>query len=261
MDPVSSAAQALAGCRRILAFTGAGISTESGIPDFRGPEGLWTKVDPEEFTYSRYLESSETRRTSWRMRAESRVFEAEPNPAHRAIVDLWGIGRLLACITQNIDGLHQRAGLPDEAVIELHGNARETVCIACGDRQATASVIERVVSGESDPTCRDCGGILKAAVVFFGEAMPREELMRAALATSEADAVLAVGSTLSVFPAASFPIEVVEGGHPMVIVNRGPTELDDLATVIVDGAAGEILPMLVAELAGRLLPRRRRRTK
>jgi len=240
----------LADCRRILAFTGAGISTESGIPDFRGPDGVWTRVDPEEFTYSRYLENPETRRASWRMRGDSRILDAEPNRAHLALVDLWNADRMVACITQNIDGLHQRAGLPQDAVIELHGNAHHTVCVGCGERQDTVAVLARVSAGEADPACHDCGGILKAAVVFFGEAMPRRDLMRAAMAASEADAVLAVGSTLSVFPAASFPIEVVEAGNPMVIVNRGPTELDDLATVIVTGAAGAVLPDLIGKLLG-----------
>lgn len=248
MDQISAAAAALADCRRLLVFTGAGISTESGIPDFRGPDGVWTRVDPAEFTYSRYLENPETRRASWRMRAASGVLGATPNAAHRAIVDLWLAGLVVACITQNIDGLHQAAGLPDEAVIELHGNARETACLSCGDLSDTTTAAERVAAGEDDPACLLCGGILKVAVVFFGEAMPRRELMRATIATADADGVIAIGSTLSVFPAASFPIEVVEAGHPMVIVNRGATELDDLASVLVSGPAGKVVPQLVARL-------------
>jgi NAD-dependent deacetylase len=243
-----AAAEALADCRRLLVFTGAGISTESGIPDFRGPEGVWTKVDPEEFTYSRYLQNPETRRASWRIRTASGVIGAVPNAAHRAIVDMWRADLMEACITQNIDGLHQAAGLPEDVVIELHGNAGETVCLDCGDGLATEVVAARVSAGEDDPACLHCGGILKVAVVFFGEALPPTALMRATIATGDADGVLAIGSTLSVFPAASFPIEVVEAGHPMVIVNRGPTELDDLATVIVEGAAGEVVPELVTRL-------------
>jgi NAD-dependent deacetylase len=243
-----AAAEALADCRRLLVFTGAGISTESGIPDFRGPEGVWTRVDPEEFTYARYLENTETRRASWRMRTTSGVLGAVPNAAHMAIVDLWRADLMEACITQNVDGLHLAAGLPEDAVIELHGNAGETKCLGCGDGQATAVVAGRVSAGEDDPSCLHCGGILKVAVVFFGEALPRRALMRATIATGDADGVLAIGSTLSVFPAASFPIEVVEAGHPMVIVNRGPTQLDDLATVIVEGDASEVVPDLVARL-------------
>jgi NAD-dependent deacetylase len=248
VDPIAAAAEALADCTSLLVFTGAGISTESGIPDFRGPDGVWTRVDPDEFNYARYIQNRETRRASWRMRADSGVLSAEPNAAHRAVVDLWRAKLLVACVTQNIDGLHQAAGLPDQSVIELHGNAHETVCVDCGERQPTTAVLDRVAAGDDDPRCSGCGGILKAAVVFFGETMPPRELMRAAMAAADADGVITVGSTLSVFPAASFPIEVVEGGHPMVIVNRGPTDLDDLATVIVDGAAGETLPKLVGRL-------------
>ena len=248
MDPFDSAADALAGCTRILVFTGAGISTESGIPDFRGPGGVWTRVDPEEFTYSRYLANPETRQRGWAMRADSGVLDAAPNAAHLAIVDLWEAGLMIACVTQNIDGLHQAAGLPAEAIVELHGNAHQTICVSCGDLLPTRHVLERVAAGEDDPACRDCGGILKADVVFFGEMMPTGEMLRAAMAAGEADAALAVGSTLSVFPAASFPLEIAEAGHPFVIVNRGPTELDDLATVRLDGAASELLPRLVQRL-------------
>jgi NAD-dependent deacetylase len=248
VDQISAAAAVLADCRRILVFTGAGISTESGIPDFRGPDGVWTRVDPKEFTYARYLESPKTRRASWKMRTASGVIDATPNAAHHAIVDLWHSNRVVGCITQNIDGLHQAAGLPEEAVIELHGNARETICLSCSDVVATAAVAERVASGEEDPACVHCGGILKVAVVFFGEALPRRELMRATMVADDADAVIAIGSTLSVFPAAAFPIEVVEAGHPMVIVNQGATELDDLAAVTIDGPAGRVVPDLVERL-------------
>jgi NAD-dependent deacetylase len=248
VDPITDAAQALNGCSSILVFTGAGISTESGIPDFRGPDGVWTKVDPEEFTYSRYLANPDTRSRGWAMRAESGVLDAMPNAAHHAIVELWDGGLMIACVTQNIDGLHQAAGLPDNAVIELHGSAHNTICVSCGSRQPTVLVLERVAGGEDDPICTDCGGILKPDVIFFGEMMPGREMMRAAMAAGEADAVLAVGSTLSVFPAANVPLEVAEAGHPFVIVNRGPTELDDVATVRVDGPAGELLPGIVRRL-------------
>ena len=248
MDQIDTAAQALAGCTRILVFTGAGISTESGIPDFRGPGGVWSRVDPEEFTLDRYLANPATRKRGWAMSAESGVLDASPNSAHRAIVDLWEAGLMISCVTQNIDGLHQAAGLPDDAVVELHGNAHQTVCVSCGATQPTTVVLERITAGEDDPACADCGGILKADVVFFGETMPRGEMLRAAIAAGEADAVLAVGSTLSVFPAASFPLEIAEAGHPFVIVNRGPTEMDDMATARIDGAAGEVLPDLVERL-------------
>src|SRR4030042_860431 len=151
MDGILEAAAQLKDRRRILVFTGAGISTESGIPDFRGPQGVWTTVDPDEFTLERYLRYPETRRRSWQMRMNSGALDAEPNAAHRAVVDLWRTGRMIGCVTQNIDGLHQKAGLPDEAVAELHGNAQTTVCLECGHEQPTADVLRRGEAGEDDP--------------------------------------------------------------------------------------------------------------
>jgi NAD-dependent deacetylase len=245
---VRRAARLLKDKRRILVFTGAGISTESGIPDFRGPGGVWTRVDPEEFTIVRYLSNPETRRRSWSMRSESGALDAAPNPAHHAVVDLWRSGRMPGCVTQNIDGLHQRAGLPDDVVVELHGNAHVTVCMRCSERRPTAEILERVRAGDADPACHTCGGILKTDVVFFGETLPAAATSRAFRLAEESDAVIAVGSTLSVFPAAYVPLEATRAGAPFVIVNRGPTEMDHLATVRIDAAAGAALPELVALL-------------
>ena len=247
-DALDRAASVLRDRQRILVFTGAGISTESGIPDFRGPQGVWTRVDPNEFTIDRYLTSAETRRRSWRMRAESHALDATPNRAHRAIVDLWKTGRMVGCVTQNIDGLHQRGGLPDEALVEVHGNAQQTICLECRDRQPTVEVLARVATGDEDPHCLLCNGLLKTTVVMFGEAMPPLEMQRAWEWSLQADAVLAVGSTLSVFPAASIPLEVAGAGHPMVILNMGPTELDALAAARIEAPAGEALPRLVRAL-------------
>jgi NAD-dependent deacetylase len=246
MDPIRRAITALTGRTNVLVFTGAGISTESGIPDFRGPDGVWTRVDPAEFTYQRYVDRAETRKASWRHRAASHVLDAEPNDAHRAVVTLWEANRVVGCVTQNIDGLHQRAGLPDDAVVELHGNAHNTICLGCGGLVATRDVMARVEGGDEDPLCLGCGGILKADVVFFGEDMPVLELARSHDMAAAADAALVVGSTLSVFPAAYVPLAVVEAGHPMVIVNQGATEFDELAEVTVDMPAGEALPRIVA---------------
>jgi NAD-dependent deacetylase len=248
VSDVHGAARLLQDKRRILVFTGAGISTESGIPDFRGPEGVWTRVDPDEFTIVRYLSNPQTRRRSWAMRAESGVIEAVPNPAHRAVVGLWRSGRMSACVTQNIDGLHQRAGLPEDAVVELHGNAHSTVCVRCSERSSTAEVLERVRAGEADPPCLSCGGILKTDVVFFGETLPPAATARAFALAAGCDAVIAVGSTLSVFPAAYVPLEAINAGSPLLIVNRGPTDMDDLASIRIEAAAGEVLPELVARL-------------
>ncbi|MFQ5948036.1 MAG: NAD-dependent protein deacylase [Acidimicrobiia bacterium] len=236
----------LSEARHILVFTGAGISTESGIPDFRGPNGVWTRLDPSDFTYDRYLTDPEIRRRSWQMRHESGILDAVPNPAHHAVVRLWKASRLIGCVTQNIDGLHQEAGLPQEAVVELHGNARETICVQCDARQATTRVLERVDQGEEDPHCLECGGILKAAVVYFGELMPEQETASAFDLAERADAVIAVGSTLSVYPAAYVPLRAQRTGAPLVIINLGPTDHDALADVRIEAPAGTALPALVA---------------
>jgi len=245
---LSAAVELLETRQQVLAFTGAGISTESGIPDFRGPNGVWTKVDPSEFTIDKYVTGTDTRKRSWKMRKESGLFEARPNAAHRALVDLWEAGLLLGVVTQNIDGLHQGAGLPADAVIELHGNVQNVECLECDAAWPTPEVIARVDAGEEDPHCPDCGGIIKVAVVSFGQAMPMREVQRASELAHACDAVLAVGSTLSVYPAAYVPIEAKESGAAYVIVNQGPTEQDHLADVIVDAPAGQALPTLAESL-------------
>ncbi|MCB2223055.1 MAG: NAD-dependent deacylase [Actinobacteria bacterium] len=248
---IESALRLLADKRRILVFTGAGVSTDSGIPDFRGPDGVWTRVDPAEFTFSRFMERSETRRRSWQMRAESGILDAEPNAAHRALVDLWKSRRMLAVVTQNIDGLHQKAGLPRRAVVELHGNALQAVCMSCRTKVPSRVVLERVAGGDLDPACTDCGGILKPDVVLFEETMPVLETDRAMHLAFDADAVVSIGSTLGVFPAAYVPIRAVETGAVLVIVNQGATELDDLADTRIEGPAGEVVPELVSGLVRR----------
>lgn len=237
--------------RRILVFTGAGISTESGIPDFRGPNGLWKRIDPDEYTYRRYVTDGEFRKTSWGRRFDSPFLGAEPNSAHRAIVDLWKSGRSVGCVTQNVDGLHVRAGMPQDAVAELHGNAARIGCISCGDEPDRGSVRERWEAGEADPACERCGGILKPKIVFFGEELPSEAIDRAGEMVQAADAVLVIGSTLSVYPAAFFPLDVVDRGHPMVIVNQGPTDHDALATVRLEARAGLVVPDLVTAITGK----------
>lgn len=248
MDPLTDAVELLAAAPRILAFTGAGISTESGIADFRGPNGVWTRIDPSEFTFDKYVTQPETRRRSWKMRTESGIFSAEPNAAHRALVDLWDTGRLVGCVTQNIDGLHQRAGLPQDAVVELHGNVRRTRCLECDASWPTEAILARLDAGEEDPPCPDCGGIIKVAVISFGEMMPLQEMERAAEMAAACDAVVAIGSTLSVYPAAYVPLDAVEAGARYIIINQGPTEHDQVADVRIEGSAGTVLPALVRPL-------------
>lgn len=248
MSSLEEAIALLTPRRRLLAFTGAGISTESGIPDFRGPDGVWTKIDPSEFTFDKYVTNPETRKRSWQMRVSSGVLDAAPNPAHRALVDLWNAGRLMGVVTQNIDGLHQAAGLPDEAVVELHGNVRTVDCLECGASWTTEEVIARVDAGEEDPPCTECGGIIKVSVISFGQAMPMREVELAQQWAARCDAVVAIGSTLSVYPAAYVPLEAKETGAAYVIVNQGPTDHDDIADVVVPGPAGETLTSLATRL-------------
>ncbi|MEN8235157.1 MAG: Sir2 family NAD-dependent protein deacetylase [Actinomycetota bacterium] len=242
------AVAALADRTRILVFTGAGISTESGIPDFRGPQGIWTRFDPTDYTYDRYLADSEFRVDSWGRRFESPFLGAEPNPAHHAVARLWEAGRSVGCVTQNVDGLHRSAGLPEEGLVEIHGSADRIHCIACGAEPPFDHIEQRWRDGEADPQCRACGGILKTKIVYFGEDLPIAATTRAWAMVDRADAVLVVGSSLCVYPAAFVPLDVADRGLPMVIINQGPTDHDFRATARIDGPAGAELPRLVDRL-------------
>ena len=247
-EAISRAAAVLDGAYRILVFTGAGISTESAIPDFRGPTGLWTTANPDDFTLSNYVSDPAFRRTAWERRFGSPLRHAEPNRAHSAVVDLWDSGRMIGCVTQNIDGLHQAAGLPGAAIVELHGNRHGIRCLNCGTEADTAAVEALWRGGDADPGCPVCDGMLKSTVVYFGEMLPPSALETAAEWTAVADGVIVVGSSLSVYPADAIPLEVVATGAALVIVNDGPTRHDDVATVRLAGKAGVVLPQLVAEL-------------
>jgi len=247
---IDDAVEALSSKQRILIFTGAGISTESGIPDYRGPQGLWRRFDPADYTYDRYLTDTEFRAHSWERRFHSPLMDAGPNDAHRAVTRLWQSGRSTGCVTQNIDGLHAAAGLPPDALVEIHGNADRVHCVTCGNESDLSDIEQRWESGEIDPRCLRCGGIVKMKIVYFGEDLPRGPTALAWHMAEESDAVLVIGSSLSVYPAAFVPLDVVDRGNPMVILNQGPTEHDFRATVRLDGPAGVVLPKLVDRLIG-----------
>lgn len=239
----------LAEARRVVVLTGAGISTESGIPDFRGPNGLWTK-DPEAEKASNiryYLADPEIRKRAWRNRVEHPM-TAEPNDGHRALVALERTGRLLALLTQNVDGLHVAAGSDPDLVVEVHGTVRDVQCLDCGERAPMERALARVRAGEEDPPCRTCGGILKSATVSFGQSLDPDHLRRADAAARACDLLLAAGTTLGVYPIAEVVPLAVAHGARVVIVNDAPTEMDDLASAILRGALGSVLPALVEGL-------------
>jgi NAD-dependent deacetylase len=231
-----------------VAFTGAGISTESGIPDFRGPQGLWKRYRP--IQYQEFLRDPEARREYWRRKVEMYpgIRDARPNRGHLALARLHRAGILRAVITQNIDGLHQRAGMRPEAVIELHGSEAYIVCVRCGMRREWGEVLEGF-DGEP-PQCTDCGGWLKPATVSFGQPMPAEETRRAFAEAAAADLLLVVGSSLQVYPAASIPGETRKAGGRVIIVNDEPTAQDDLACLLLRGQAGAILHELAEGACG-----------
>ena len=233
--------------RRVVVLTGAGISTDSGIPDFRGPQGLWTKNPAAEkmATLQHYLGDPEVRKRAWRSRMETFAGERQPNPGHRALVDLERGGRLDTLVTQNVDGLHQLAGSSPGRVIEIHGTIREVVCMSCGERAPMERALARVRAGEDDPPCRSCSGILKSATISFGQSLVAEDLARAQEAAEACDLLLAIGTTLGVYPAAALVPIAKAAGARIVILNAEPTEMDELADAVLRGSISEVLPRLV----------------
>ncbi|WKX73223.1 Sir2 family NAD-dependent protein deacetylase [Streptomyces sp. XD-27] len=240
----------------VAIFSGAGISTDSGIPDYRGPQGLWRR-DPEAeklVTYDCYMSDPEIRRRSWLMRRDSQALRARPNAAHEAVVRLERSGVPVRVITQNVDGLHQLAGMPARKVLELHGTARAVRCTRCDRRSDMAEALERVAAGEPDPACRECGGILKSATVMFGESLDPVVLGEAVAVTKACEVFIAVGSSLQVQPAASLAGIAVEHGARLIIVNAEPTPYDALADEVLREPIGTALPELLAGLAEGSLP-------
>lgn len=232
---------------RVVALTGAGISTESGIPDFRGPQGLWTQnPKAEKLSDIRYyMADPEVRRMAWQQRLAHPAWQAQPNAGHLALVALEKSGRLHALVTQNIDGLHQRAGNSPEKVVEVHGTMHEVVCMHCHWRGPMLATLERVRAGEEDPPCNSCGGILKSATISFGQGLVPEVIDRTMQAAQEADLLLAIGTSLSVYPVANAVPLAKSAGAKIVILNAEPTPMDRMADIVLRGAIGEILPGLV----------------
>jgi NAD-dependent deacetylase len=253
VTPVERVGTWLAEAGSVVVLTGAGISTESGIPDFRGPDGVWTR-DPRAERLSNigyYLADPVIRREAWERRLEHPAWTASPNAGHRALVDLERAGRLSLLVTQNIDGLHLAAGSDPHRLIEIHGTIREAVCLACGVRVPMRQALDRVRAGEADPPCHACGGILKSATISFGQNLDRGLLRRAEDAAAACDLFLAVGTSLTVYPVARLPEIARDAGARLVIVNAEPTPLDRLAHEVIRGQAGDVLPSLVAAVVSR----------
>jgi NAD-dependent deacetylase len=243
----------------VSVLTGAGISTASGIPDFRGPEGVWTKDPAAEAlsSYAIWVRDADVRRRAWRRRLDSRGVRPVPNDGHRALVELERSGRLDTLVTQNVDGLHADAGTNPARLVEIHGSSREVVCLSCEDRAPIDAALDRVAHGEEDPVCQAlvggqrCGGILKSATISFGQSLLARDLERADVAASRCDALLAVGSTLSVWPIAGMVPRARESGADVIVINGAATAMDSLATVLVTGPIEVVLPKLVEGLSTR----------
>ena len=244
---MQTAAALVAAAERITVLTGAGVSTESGIPDFRGPNGLWT-TDPQSrrlFSLTAYRDDPQVRRAAWQRRAEHPAWDAKPNDAHRAFVELERRGRLRALLTQNIDGLHQLAGSDPALVVELHGTLTETRCLSCDARGPMSDALDRVRAGEPDPPCRACGGVLKSATISFGQRLDAEVLRRAADAATGCDLLLAAGTSLRVQPAAGLVGRAAKAGARVIICNAEPTPYDGMADAVLRGRLGEVLPRII----------------
>ncbi|HEY2506261.1 MAG TPA: Sir2 family NAD-dependent protein deacetylase [Streptosporangiaceae bacterium] len=246
-DPAVRPSRRPAVLRRVAVLTGAGISTDSGIPDFRGPSGVWTRNPGAErlSTYQHYVTDASVRQRSWQTRLTHPAWAAQPNAAHLALARLATSTIDTQVITQNIDGLHQRAGTPADRVLELHGTMHAVMCVGCGGRSAMTAALDRVRAGDADPACTQCGGILKSATVMFGEALDPAVFARATAAAHSADEFLAIGSTLTVEPAASLCAVAVDSGAQLIIVNRDPTPYDRFAHAIIREPIGSAVPAIV----------------
>jgi NAD-dependent deacetylase len=251
---IKQVAQWIIQFNRVVVFAGAGLSTESGIPDFRSPGGVWDRYNPEDFYFQNFLASEASREKYWEMATEmyGPMKEAQPNLAHLAIVDLEKFGKLDCVITQNIDGLHFKAGNSEEKVIQLHGTAIFVSCLSCKKRYDRDEIQERIKKGEKAPRCGDCGGFLKPATISFGQSMPERETEEAYHRSSLSDLFIVIGSSLVVQPAASMPLVAKQNKAKLVIINRDPTPYDHLADIVIHGQAGPIMANILEEVKKRL---------
>jgi NAD-dependent deacetylase len=247
---VATIASWVSASNHTVALTGAGISTESGIPDFRGPQGVWTKnPKAEKLSHiSHYMSDPEVRELAWISRLEHPAWTAQPNPGHLALAEMERKGRLHSLITQNIDGLHQKAGNSSAITVEVHGSLREVVCMGCSERAPMERALERVRNGETDPPCRSCGGILKSATVSFGQSLDPAHLERAQQDAASCDCFLAIGTSLAVYPVALLPRIALEAGARLAIFNAEPTPYDELADAVVPGSLSAALTELAARV-------------
>jgi len=247
-DAVTLAQRLVDEAASVAVLTGAGISTDSGIPDFRGPQGVWTK-NPEAEKKSHidvYINDVEHRKANWQRLAKRQIWaEVDPNDGHRALLALEHRDKLHTLVTQNVDGLHQAAGSDPDRVVEVHGTTRRVKCLDCGDGAPMQKALDRVLAGEDDPSCKMCGGILKSATISFGQALEVESLERAQIAAEECDLLLCVGTSLGVFPVANMVPIAKLGDAEIVIVNAEPTGFDDLASVLVPGSISQVLPQIL----------------
>jgi len=247
MDKIETVAGYIVEAKKVVVFTGAGISTESGIPDFRSPGGIWTKYNPEELTYQRFIAYEASRVKYWERQRDlwPVVAAAKPNAGHIAIADLYRMGKLDVVITQNGDDLHQKSGIPENMVLELHGTFKRAICLQCSRRYPSEQIQVRLEAGEKVPTCDACGGILKPDVVSFGQSMPEYETREAEKRSGNCDIFLVGGSSLLVYPAAQMPLIAKQSGAKLVIVNLMPTPHDDYADVVINEKTGESLSKIV----------------
>jgi NAD-dependent deacetylase len=251
---IETVASLISSAQKVLVFTGAGVSTESGIPDFRGADGIWSKYDPEDFTIQKFLSDKRARKMQWQLLSsgDMSMTKAQPNLAHYAITELDKLGKLYGVVTQNVDGLHQKAGVPEEMVFQLHGDLSHAVCLECRKRYPMEEIAGWLSSGIDEPACKQCSGMLKPDAVLFGEQLPVQTLMESERRSRTCDICIAMGSTLTVYPAALIPQYAAQSGAKLIIINMGPTELDNMADIRIEGKAGVIAQEILKRVKTKL---------